>query len=491
MKADTIEQTRSGLKNSIYDGIFATIFANLTGSMFLPTFALEIGASALHIGLLAAAPFFANLIQMLGAYFVERYNQRKAICIVFALLARSVWILIIAASLMLAARSMATLLALLIILVIVHHLFGALSGVAWLSWMAVLVPEDIRGRYFGLRNAILGAFNITFTLLAGFFLDVFPRAFPQLPEVRKFEYLFAFAVVCGVVSILFLMRKPRPPAHQHTIKLDLNSVYARPIMDSGFRALLVFASAWSLVVKLAAPFFIVYMIQVLHFDYGFIAVLTVCSAFADMAGMWIWGHFSDRAGNKPVVVICGFFIGLIPLFWLLTHPALYGLHALVILLHLVSGFFWAGFNLCSVNMVFGMAPPQRNTGYFAYWSAFTGVAAGIGAILGGMLANIGATAGAAPAPMEFKTIFLLSGALRLASLMLLKIVPDPKSMKTIRVVRILRNVKSWSGLMGFNPILHYFLPKKNRDTTTSPYWPLWQCRRMADRRGTAKPQPVP
>src|SRR3990172_6206567 len=94
-----IHQTRSGLKKSVYDGIFATIFANLTGSMFLPAYALVLGAGALHIGLLAAAPFFANLIQVVAVYFAERYDKRKTICIGFAFVARATWLLIILASL--------------------------------------------------------------------------------------------------------------------------------------------------------------------------------------------------------------------------------------------------------------------------------------------------------------------------------------------------------------------------------------------------------
>jgi hypothetical protein len=44
-----------------------------------------------------------------------------------------------------------------------------MSGVAWLSWMSGLVPEEIRGRFFGLRNSVLGLVTITVALAGGWF----------------------------------------------------------------------------------------------------------------------------------------------------------------------------------------------------------------------------------------------------------------------------------------------------------------------------------
>lgn len=479
---EQIPRTLFGLRNSVYDGVFAHIFANLTGSMFLPAFALILGASTLHIGILAAAPFFATLAQFFGAFLVEKYHRRKRTTVIFAFLSRAIWIFVILSSLLLAKENPATLLLLLILFVISHHILASITGVAWLSWMAALVPEEIRGRFFGMRNSILGAFNIVFTILAGRFLDWYTRAEPRVSPTGGFELLFGFAVLCGMTSVVFLIRKPRPLEQVYALKLNLKKLYATPLKHRAFRKFAWFAAYWSLAIKIAAPFFIVYMLQELHFDYTFIALLVVSSAFADMAGMWIWGQFSDRLGNKPVLMISSIFISIIPLLWFFSRADLPYIHLLIILLHLISGFFWAGFNLCSVNLVFAMAPKERNTGFFAWWAAFNGLASGLGAILGGVLAKF------LPdllssfdlfSAFEFKAIFLLSALLRFTSILLLRKVTDPKGRKMSRVIRILRNVKTWAGLMGFDAILHYFLPeKKTRKRGKSPYWPIWR----ADRR---------
>jgi hypothetical protein len=74
-------QIVAALKISIYDGFFAQAFATLTGGVFLPAFALALGANNFHIGVLAAVPFFANLFQLAGSFFVEKFAVRKKFCI--------------------------------------------------------------------------------------------------------------------------------------------------------------------------------------------------------------------------------------------------------------------------------------------------------------------------------------------------------------------------------------------------------------------------
>lgn len=112
--------------------------------MFLPAFALVLGASAVEIGVLAAAPFFATVVQFFGAFLVEKYNQRKRMVIVFALLSRIVWLVVIAASLLLSLDKPAVLLLILILVVLSHHALASITSIAWLSWMSVLVPDEIR-----------------------------------------------------------------------------------------------------------------------------------------------------------------------------------------------------------------------------------------------------------------------------------------------------------------------------------------------------------
>jgi hypothetical protein len=59
---------RKALSLSIWDGIFANLYANLTGGVFLVGYALALKASEVQVGLLAAFPLVANVAQILSTY---------------------------------------------------------------------------------------------------------------------------------------------------------------------------------------------------------------------------------------------------------------------------------------------------------------------------------------------------------------------------------------------------------------------------------------
>jgi hypothetical protein len=79
------------MKISAYEAFPSQIFVTLTGGVFMPAFALTLGANNFYIGALAAIPFFANIWQLAGAYFVENYTWRKKLCIVASSLPRLLW----------------------------------------------------------------------------------------------------------------------------------------------------------------------------------------------------------------------------------------------------------------------------------------------------------------------------------------------------------------------------------------------------------------
>ncbi len=473
----SVKRTVAALRLSIYDGIFANIYVNLTGSVFLPAFALALGASSLQIGMLASIPLFANIAQLGGTYLVEKYNRRKKVAVRAAFAARILWLPIIILSVLMASSRPWFVLQVVILLIAVSSILGAVSGVAWLSWMSFIVPGDIRGRYFGLRNAILGAANIALTLLAGRFLDWFRQQQPNGSPLHAFELLFAFALACSMLSVRFLVRQPEPASAPQP-EVDFRSIYRAPLKQKHFRRLLRFAALWSFAVNMAAPFFIVYMLKILELSYTTVALLTIAAAAADLLGMWFWGHVSDRIGNRPVVLLAALIASFLPMLWLLTTRGASYLFLLLPWLQLSAGFFWAAYNLCSVNLVLGMASKTANSAYFAYWSSVNGVAAGMGALSGGILAkylhHVAINFSFSPG-IEFKAIFLISGLLRLVSLFLLRRIQEPRRAMAGDVRPGVWKWWPWPKMMPLAPG-GLALPKEEVRAAGLAYWPLWRLR---------------
>lgn len=475
-RSNNIQTILKALRISIYDGVFAQSFAVLTGSIFLPAFALVLGASPFQIGLLASIPFFATLSQLPGAFLIEKHQQRKQLVLLSASTARALWIPVVLISFLLSDSKPALVLNLLILLIISYHIFAHISGVAWLSWMSSLVPDEIRGRYFGLRNSALGLFTLLSTILGGFYLDWFKAEFPDLPLTRSFEILFGVAVVLGGISILFLLKQPEPAAETKS-ENHLRERLKAPLKDHNFRKLLRFAVLWSFGVNFASPFFIVYMLQDLQLSYTLVSIYTVSSAMADLIGMWAWGHFSDQIGNRPVIILNSFIVTVLPFLWIFTNASPYSVFLFIPLLHLIGGFSWAGYNLCSVNLVLRMAPKEGNSVYFAAWNTVNGLSAGLGAVSGGFFSSQVHHLGRL-FPFNFdsdlKYIFIISAFLRLLPLMGVRAIQEYPGSSVRRAIRVLRSIRSWTTMMGYHPALHFFIATDRLKEEKSSYWPIWR-----------------
>ncbi|MBN2426593.1 MAG: MFS transporter [Calditrichaceae bacterium] len=472
----TSENIKSGLRASIIEGGFAHFHANLTGTIFLPAFALLLGADNIQIGILASLPFFTTVIQFFGSYLVQKTGNCKKIAILSAALSRSLWLIIIILIFILYDENIILLLELLIIIVMLHHSLAAVSGVSWMSWMSGLVPPEIRGRFFGLRNSVLGIAAMLVTISGGYFIDWFTETFPVQPEIYAFQILFFIAFNSGMISVFVLLRQPRVTNNKNiqTGYLESLRIINR---NNNFKKLLRFGVIWQFAVNFASPFFVIYLIKDLQLSYTIISLYAIMSALADLSGMGFWGLIADQLGNKPIILITACVSSIMPVLWLFTETSDFCVIMMLPLLHFIGGFVFSGSNLCSMNLVYSMAPKQNNSNFFAVWSAFTGIAAGTGAIVAGWFStHIEIIQNLLPFRLEngLFIIFFCSSIFRSISVLFLKNIREDKSIPVIKAVRVLRSIRFWATTMGYHPLLQFFISSNDNKNTVQDYWPLWK-----------------
>jgi MFS family permease len=141
---------KRGLKMVIWDGLTAEVMISFTSGAFLVAIALLLGANNLQIGLLAAMPTFTNIFQLLSIWLVRKYNNRRAIVVYFAFLAR-IPLIVVGTLILLSGNSTINLFLLFMFL---YYFFGSIAGPSWNSWMKDLVPEEMLGSYFSKRSRI-------------------------------------------------------------------------------------------------------------------------------------------------------------------------------------------------------------------------------------------------------------------------------------------------------------------------------------------------
>ena len=239
-------------KNSFYDGLFANIFATLTGGVFLTGFALYLGMNDFMIGVLGATPFLVTAFQLPASYFLGKYTKRKNVTFWGAAIGRFIWIPILTVA-AIPYFSAQTKTLLILGLFFFSHSCISISYVSWLSWISDLVPDNIRGKFFGSRNMICGIAGMMAVIVFGNILDHF-KSHPSGGLPLGFGITFTAAVTFGMLSLYFIRRISEPQIEMPGDAVSFGGLMYLPFREKNFRNFLMFSFAWSFSVYFANPF---------------------------------------------------------------------------------------------------------------------------------------------------------------------------------------------------------------------------------------------
>ena len=366
-----------------------------TQEYFTP-FLLHLGAMTNHIGILnSAANFFSSIIQLFSAELTNSLKSRKKLI--------SICILIQAASLLLLIFCIykgLNLYSLFISLVVTFISFGALLMPSWQSLLADYVDVDKRGDYFGWRSRNMGFTTVAAMIGAGLILD----HMKPINVAYGFMIIFSLAALCRLISLYFLLRMQEPPiAYSREHQFTIIQFFAR-IKSSNFAKFVVFVAMMNFSVNLAAPFFAVLMIRDLSFNYFLYTLITIVAPLMVYMSVYRWGRHADIVGNLKIIKMTSRLIAILPIFWMIYQAPWY-----LVLAEMVSGFVWAGFNLCCANFIYDAVTPPKRTRCIAYFNVVNGVALAAGALLGGFMVD------KLPPVFGYQifTLFVISSVLRI------------------------------------------------------------------------------
>lgn len=378
------EELQTGLKYIVRDGLATQAMVTLTSGIFLVAFGLQLGASNTVIGLLAAIPPLAELVQMPAISVVERTRNRRLVCVGASVFARIFWVAI---ALIPFLAGPAAAIPLLVVSLALYGCISAVSHCSWNSWMRDLVPEEILGSFFSRRMALAVALGTVLSLAAGVLVDFIQRN-PAYPPGAAYSALFLGGFIAGLFGIYYMSRIPEPRMKE-TATVSIVSQVRSAFADENFVRLVSFLGSWNFAVNLAAPFFTVYLLVMLDFDITTIIALAVLSQIVSIVSYRMWGGISDRFSNKSVLRVSGPLFMICILGWTFTTmPGRYVLTIpLLIALHVLMGISTAGVTLGSANIGLKLAPKGSAIAYLATINIINSLAAGIAPIIGGMFVD--------------------------------------------------------------------------------------------------------
>lgn len=426
---------RTSLKASTMDGVFATVFSNITGGVLLTDFLLNLGATPTQIGMAAAIPLLANLLQPIGAHLSERTTSRHYFCLWIYGPARALWLLLVAGMLFanIGFLTAQTLIYWTLAIALLSTSIGAMGSAPWVSWMATLVPRRLRGRYFGFRNSAANLINLISVPLLGLLISRWGGG-----SLQGYSVALTLGILAGLFSLWFqnFMVDVNPQVQQAIAEKTIATVVSEPettahplLQPSPATAFLCYCAFWMFAVNLSAPFFNLYLLDNLHLDVSQATIYNSLTAGANLLMLVLWGKLADHIGNRPLLLGTGIVVALTPLLWLLVGSDPLSVWLWLPLLHLLIGGAGAAVDLCGGNLQLGVAPIQRQSTYFGMVAAIAGVSGALGTMAGGFLAQRWSEG--------LIGLFVLSCIVRLVALVPLLLVKEDRSHSLRQLMRSL------------------------------------------------------
>ncbi len=349
---------RYNLRMSIFNGSFAMLGAGIVGS-YVPLYLLDgLHASDQQLALLNSLPALIGVIGMfVGAFWISRLSTLKPFAVATTLVTRLSYILVAAAPVF----GMALAPLVVVVAIAVGNFPQSLSGLAWQTLMAKLVPPRFRAEFFGQRNRVITAVGLGGTIIAGGALQIFP-VHARMP----YQVVFLVAVVMGLMEVWYLWRyhEPKPMAPP-----KMGPFVLRDLWNHRAYRLFVLASAFfNLGWQLNWPLFNIFQIRQAHATGLWIGLFVVVSQAGQILTYRWWGAASKRHGNLTMLALGAVGIGVLPILAIVSRSLWH-----LVLVNFVGGLAVAGVNLLLFNQLLAAVPKDQKPPFIAGYNICLGI----------------------------------------------------------------------------------------------------------------------
>lgn len=381
-------------------------FGILSGSAinFLTVYAARLGASALQIGLIAAASAVVNLlIAIPSGRWVEKRNTGLAVfwSSVFYRLGYALWIPL---PWLFDAQGQVWAL---IILTFLMAIPLTPLGVGFNALFAEAVPSEYRAHVAGIRNIVLSAAYIASSLLSGYILE--SVAFPA-----GYQIVFGIGFFGAAMSSLHLYfvrplkrdRSPQPDleagsASRPDSPRSISSSLRLDVLRGPFGRVVIVMLFFHLAHYIATPIYPLFNVNVLHLNDDHIGVGTALFYLTVLMGSTRLNRLVGRIGHRRVT---GW--GMIGM---ATYPFLLSLSHQVWHFYAVSllgGFTWGLAGGAYANYLLERIPDHDRPAHLAWYTMALNAAILLASFAGPLIAD---SFGLVIALMSFAAMRVLAG----------------------------------------------------------------------------------
>ena len=367
-----------GLNNAfLFSAFNALSFQIVLGSPMI-LYAKSLDASATVIGIIAGMMPLLVIFQIPAASHINRIGYRR-----FVLAGWSTRVLFIFAMALVPLAGVflndPSQLGLLLALLFCFNLSRGISSCAWLPWITLLVPAEMRGHYLARDAAVQNLASFVTFLVAAMTLTGDTQPW-------QFAVLFVFSAIMGAVSLLFLKRIPDVPITEPANSSNAPIPWFEMARYAPFRKLLRVVVAWSVAYGGITAFTTAFLKVHANMSDGRILLLSSVAFIGGVSSLWLLGSRFDRVGSKPVLSAAGVAWFAVLIGWLLLAGGLISTSlAIVLTLQFLMGLLAALVNMANNKLAMGVVPQMGRNHFFAIYSVVANVTLGLSPIVWGLL----------------------------------------------------------------------------------------------------------
>jgi MFS family permease len=341
-------------------------------------YAKSLGASSTTLGIIAAFTPLMTVFQLPAARHLDRFGYRQFVLMGWGM--RIVLIFLVAALPLARFLDEASKLAALLALLFLFNLLRGISSAAWMPWIALLIPEEIRGRFLSVDQ---------FFMYFGCLLSLVASALVVAGDVvTSWDYALVFLIsaVGGAVSLAFIKRIPEVGVGEE-MRLSSHPVPWQAMLGHApFRELLIFNVLYATVIGSLGVFAIEFLRDHSHFNVDLVLYLSALSFLGALVVLPFSGLIVDSTGSKPLMrVAIGIFAAVAIGWGLVAGKVLPCSILLVALLNLGAGAASANFNLANVRLTMAIMPKMGANHFFALFTVITSLGLGGAPVAWGLL----------------------------------------------------------------------------------------------------------
>lgn len=370
------------------------IIGNLAGGTYLMALLAHLGVSDGAIGVILSLGTLAAVFQLFIIEFVQKLKKYK-LYVVLTIFQR-IWlgVLFLVPFLGCGAETKA-------LLVIVMFLFAQIwsqtGNTVSIAWMAMLVPDQIRGTFLARKEAVAVFLAVFSTFVMGIVYDFFTDINMEYAFAANGGLLIVMAIVNTVLFVL--MKDPRhsllntegkelhgklakrAQKELHVEKKPFLEIFREAFASPGFRKVLVMSILWNTCYYIVCPFMASYYINDLGLSFTFVTMINLIATVLRVLILPVMGRFSDQRGAEGALSISLAIFMVSDLLFAFTVPS----NGLVMycIASLVAAVGWSYIGAGLLNVQLKNMEESKQTEQYAILSGVSGFSAMVISVISG------------------------------------------------------------------------------------------------------------